>query len=209
MICRTCLRHAAGIKPQRYASVTAPLSQIPKTTTASRGATAAFSTSLRARKAAPELTPLTPDAADAAAKPAAAPLSSCPAGTVLNGLNYFKGKADPVALPDEEYPAWLWTCLDFLKYDGAGAADADAGDEYSKSRKQRRLATKRLRATEAKLMASGNLEALAPKIPIHKQTVNLPSSDPLAAVDAREALRRALHKARKASIKESNYLKTM
>ncbi|KAK4190490.1 mitochondrial ribosomal protein L37-domain-containing protein [Podospora australis] len=221
MICRTCLRRAAGsVKPQpKVSSVSIPLSfQIPKTTTASR----TFSTTFRARNAAPvagaapELTPLTPDAGTVA-KPASAtiPVSSCPAGTVLNGLNYFKGKTDPVALPDEEYPAWLWTCLDMGKQDGADSADADAGDEYSKSRKQRRLAAKRARASEAKLMASGDLEALAPKIPLHKQTINLPSgqsrevADALAAVDSREELRRAMRKERKASIKESNYLKTM
>jgi large subunit ribosomal protein L54 len=56
-------------------------------------------------------------------------LSSCPAGTTLNGLNYFKGKTDPVALPDEAYPSWLWKCLEVQKKDDA-AADADAGDEF-------------------------------------------------------------------------------
>jgi large subunit ribosomal protein L54 len=47
-----------------------------------------------------------------AATPAAEPKSICPAGTVLSGLNYFKGKEDPVALPDEAYPEWLWKCLE-------------------------------------------------------------------------------------------------
>jgi large subunit ribosomal protein L54 len=56
-------------------------------------------------------------------------LSSCPAGTTLQGLNYFKGKTDPVALPDEEYPAWLWTCLEVQKK--ASAEDeTDVGDEF-------------------------------------------------------------------------------
>lgn len=48
---------------------------------------------------------------------------------MLNGLNYFKGKTDPVALPDEAYPAWLWKCLEVQKKASA-AADADAGDEF-------------------------------------------------------------------------------
>ncbi len=52
--------------------------------------------------------PSTPDAA-AAGKPR---LSSCPEGTVLNGLNYFKGQEDPVAKADDEYPTWLWRCLE-------------------------------------------------------------------------------------------------
>ncbi|KAK3397802.1 mitochondrial ribosomal protein L37-domain-containing protein [Sordaria brevicollis] len=143
-----------------------------------------------------------------------APLSSCPAGTKLNGLNYFKNKADPVALPDEEYPEWLWRCLEVQKKTD-DAADADAGDEFSKSKKMRRLAMKRARALEAKLMASGDLEALAPKIPLQKQSLNLPGSvnggvqDAVQAVDKREELRRAMRKERKAKIKETNYLKAM
>lgn len=39
-------------------------------------------------------------------------LSSCPAGTKLNGLNYFKNKPDVVALEDSEYPEWLWGLLE-------------------------------------------------------------------------------------------------
>lgn len=47
----------------------------------------------------------------------------------MNGLNYFKGKTDPTALKDEEYPEWLWSCLDVQKKADA-AEDADAGDEW-------------------------------------------------------------------------------
>lgn len=36
------------------------------------------------------------------------PVSSCPAGTVLSGLNYLKGQPPVLAMPDEDYPAWLW-----------------------------------------------------------------------------------------------------
>lgn len=39
------------------------------------------------------------------------PLSSCPANTHLPGLNYLKGQPPVIALPDEEYPPWLWTLL--------------------------------------------------------------------------------------------------
>ncbi|KIJ44256.1 hypothetical protein M422DRAFT_30407 [Sphaerobolus stellatus SS14] len=38
-------------------------------------------------------------------------VSSCPANTVLEGLSYLKDQPPVVALPDEEYPAWLWTVL--------------------------------------------------------------------------------------------------
>lgn len=33
-------------------------------------------------------------------------------GTVMKDLSVLKDKPDPVALPDEEYPAWLWTLTD-------------------------------------------------------------------------------------------------
>ncbi|KAF7289917.1 putative mitochondrial ribosome protein mrpl37p [Mycena indigotica] len=38
-------------------------------------------------------------------------LSSCEAETVLKGVNYLKGQSPVVALPDEEYPEWLWNVL--------------------------------------------------------------------------------------------------
>jgi large subunit ribosomal protein L54 len=37
--------------------------------------------------------------------------SSCPAGTVLPGINYLKNQEPVIALQDEEYPPWLWTLL--------------------------------------------------------------------------------------------------
>lgn len=87
--------------------------------------TRSLSTTVAPRQAAPA----------AAAAPADAPSeepparSSCPPGTVLNGLNYFKGKTDPVALPDNEYPEWLWSCLDVMKKAG-GQDDSGAGDAF-------------------------------------------------------------------------------
>ncbi|KAL2256909.1 hypothetical protein VTK26DRAFT_950 [Humicola hyalothermophila] len=235
MICRTCLRQAAGFTTRQLA----PNKPLVRTTAAAAAAARSFSTTLTTRNAAaaaasstapaaepsaqspstPNLTPLTPAAAEGGNQ-AAKPLSSCPAGTVLTGLNYFKGKTDPVALPDEEYPAWLWKCLEVQKKADAGA-EADAGDEFSKSKKQRRLALKRQRQHEARLLASGDLEALAPKVPLHKQSINLSGggdgggkgpgdlSEALAAADKREELRRAMRKERRAKIKESNYLKSM
>ncbi|KAK0463556.1 mitochondrial ribosomal protein L37-domain-containing protein [Desarmillaria tabescens] len=63
-------------------------------------------------------------ATSAAKKPApsAAPKSSCPADTVLTGLNYLKGQEPVLAKPDEEYPDWLWTLLEprVIPDDGPG-----------------------------------------------------------------------------------------
>lgn len=119
-----------------------------------------------------------------------------------------------MALKDEDYPEWLWSCLDVMKK-GADAADENAGDEFSKSKKQRRLAAKRQKTLEAKLLAEGNLEALAPKVPLQHQSVNLPGEaggsvqHNIEAADKREELRKAMRKERKAKIKEANYLKSM
>jgi large subunit ribosomal protein L54 len=30
----------------------------------------------------------------------------------MNGLSILKDQPDPVALPDDQYPDWLWTLLD-------------------------------------------------------------------------------------------------
>lgn len=65
------------------------------------------------------------------------------------------------------------------------------------------------------MLATGNLEALAPKIPLQQQSINLPGSesgnveDAVMAVEKREELRKAMRKERKAKIKEANYLKSM
>jgi large subunit ribosomal protein L54 len=51
--------------------------------------------------------------APATVKPAAERTPSiAPAGTKLNGLNYFKNKPDVFALEDSEYPDWLWGLLE-------------------------------------------------------------------------------------------------
>jgi len=87
-----------------------------------------FSTTTPFRYAEPKLsTPVT--APGEALKDTPVPRSQCVAGTVLTGLNYTKGGQDPVAKHDDEYPEWLWSCLDVLKKD-ADAADAEAGDEF-------------------------------------------------------------------------------
>jgi len=64
-------------------------------------------------------------------------------------------------------------------------------------------------------MAAGNLEALAPKIPLQQQTINLPGAEGGSAEDAvlaeakRRELRQALRRERKAKIKENNFLGSM
>ncbi|KAK7752741.1 hypothetical protein SLS62_005293 [Diatrype stigma] len=237
MICRRCLQRASGslvaATPRRRPSPPSiSISQPASTATSAIRSrlpitTRPFSHSTRARSSSPApsppsgeppalSTPLGPADGSSSSGGGEAPVSksTCPPGTVLTGLNYFKGREDPVALADADYPDWLWDCLSVQKKADA-AADDEAGDEFSKSKKQRKLAAKRQRNLEAKLLAEGNIEALAPKIPLQHQSINLPANEEgteagaLAAVAAREELRSAMRRARKANIKEQNYLKSM
>ncbi|KAH8737074.1 mitochondrial ribosomal protein L37-domain-containing protein [Ilyonectria robusta] len=171
-----------------------------------------FSTTIPFRSAEPVLS--TPIAEAGESKDAPISRSSCPAGTKLTGLNYLKNGQDPVALKDEEYPEWLWSCLDVIK-SNKDSADDGAGDEFSKSKKQRKLAAKRQKTMEAQALASGNLDALAPKIPLQHQSVNITGDENstvehnIEAAQKREELKKAMRKERKAKIKEANYLKSM
>jgi large subunit ribosomal protein L54 len=173
-----------------------------------------FSVSAAFRSAEPQLSTPIAAAGETPSIPPATSRSICAEGTVLTGLNFTKGKADPVAMKDEEYPEWLWSCLDVVKKGSDGAEDA-ANDEFSKSKKVRKAAAKRQRLLEAKALAEGNLDALAPKIPLQHQSINLPGhenatvAENFDAADKREELRKAMRKERKAKIKESNYLKSM
>lgn len=54
------------------------------------------------------------------------PISIVPEGGVLKGLNYLKGREDPVALAEAEYPEWLWGCLEKKVEEG----ESFEGDEF-------------------------------------------------------------------------------
>jgi len=118
-----------------------------------------------------------------------------------------------VALEDGEYPEWLWRCLEAKKKEGG--EDGRAGDEFSKSKQLRRAAAKRQRKLEAKMLASGDLSALQPKIPLTQQSIDLPANEEgtvegaLAAEEKRNELRAAMREERKKKIKETNYLKSV
>jgi large subunit ribosomal protein L54 len=77
------------------------------------------------------------------------------------------------------------------------------------------MAAKRQRKLEERLIASGDVEALTPKVPLQQQTIDLPSNEEgsvegaLEAVGKREEVRKAMRGERRAKIKERNFLKTM
>jgi len=79
----------------------------------------------------------------------------------------------------------------------------------AKSKKQRRVAAKRLRKEQAL-----NPEMLVPKVPVYEQTVDLPAGDgslggAVQAAQARGELTKAMRDKRRAEIKEKNFLKAM
>ena len=59
-----------------------------------------------------------------------------------------------------------------------------------------------------------NPDAMAPKVPLHEQTVDLPAGDgtvegAIDAAGARESLTKSLRRNRRSGIKEANFLKAM
>ncbi|OCL02350.1 hypothetical protein AOQ84DRAFT_327569 [Glonium stellatum] len=232
MICCRCLRTAARAQqshpsqiniapafsrllshsPSRYAkaiSPTAATQSAPGQGSLSSLHNPPTVTSISAAQ--PLSTPLTPSPNAVGVEPGKPPipvitLSSTPAGTPLKGLNFLKNRSDPIALEDSEYPSWLW---DILKKGRKKGEEGKEGDLFSKSKKQRRLAAKRLRK-----QALINPEILTPKVPIYEQSIDLPSGDgtvqgAVNAVKAREDLRKAMRVRRRSTIKEGNFLKSM
>ncbi|KAI9639975.1 hypothetical protein NHQ30_011644 [Ciborinia camelliae] len=201
MICSRCLKRSpfSRLQSQTRAFTSTPLQCSPPPTTTS--AAQPFSTSLSAPPVAVGIPSSQP-----AKKATPLPTSSIPAGTILRGLNFLKGRDDPVALKEEEYPEWLWHCLDKKK--AVDGAEETGGDEFSKSKKLRRQAAKARRKAEERALLSGDTSMLEVKVPIQQQSIDLPSEGE-AALEQRADLRKAMRKERRAKIKEGNYLKGM
>ena len=136
MICTRCLRisSSSSLRTQSLTKSTSSLIRPFSSSSISPSPASTPATSLPGL-AQPFSTPLTPSpsstspqAKSATSKKGPTIVSSCPAGTPLKGLNYLKGRDDPVALAEEEYPEWLWTCLD--KKEVEGEDGGAAGDEF-------------------------------------------------------------------------------
>ncbi|KAJ5885016.1 hypothetical protein N7495_009526 [Penicillium taxi] len=158
----------------------------------------------------------TPEGIHTDAKPAAPskpvierPPSSCPAGTKMNGLNYFKNKPDVFAKEDSEYPDWLWDLL----ADPSKQSKSDNGgvDVSTLNKKQRKRYEKKLAAR------TGHV---APTIPAHHHADDItPASynrdvlpedalaEAAAGFEKREEVIKSARQARRKSIKEANFLR--
>lgn len=112
MFCTRCLRTPVLRRQLPFASTARYLST---------------STPLRSAAATGEPQLSTPVTAPGEASQEPISRSICVEGTVITGLNYLKDGKDPVAMKDEEYPEWLWECLDVMK---SSKSDEDADDEF-------------------------------------------------------------------------------
>ena len=148
MICRNCLRaasHARAIAPsiphaRRFLASSSSSTASSSTSTSTSTSTASAQSTPPQREKDATFPPSSatttnpPPSSNPSSQPAVqekktSPLvkSSIPAGQPLKGLNFLKNAQDPVALPDEEYPAWLWT---LLQRQSASAEGVGGGDLF-------------------------------------------------------------------------------
>ncbi|ODM15148.1 hypothetical protein SI65_09387 [Aspergillus cristatus] len=135
-------------------------------------------------------------------------VSSCPAGTKLNGLNYFKNKPDVFAREDEEYPEWLWGLLE--QFESKKKAQDGGVDPSTLNKKGRKKLEKKLAAQAA---------AMPPKIPVHHQATditpasyNRPETGDIftgatESLEKRTEITKSAREARRKAIRESNFLR--
>ncbi|KAL5001213.1 mitochondrial ribosomal protein L37-domain-containing protein [Aspergillus recurvatus] len=142
-----------------------------------------------------------------ATKPVERPPSSCPAGTPLAGLNYFKNKPDVVALEDSEYPEWLWSLLDTANKE----AKKGGVDPSTLNKKQRKRYEKKMAARAATLPV---------QIPIHHQATDITPGpynrdgkapgdllqEAAESQEKRSEITKSAREARRKAIREANFL---
>ncbi|KAJ9271511.1 hypothetical protein DTO212C5_2303 [Paecilomyces variotii] len=136
--------------------------------------------------------------------------SSCPPGTKLQGLNYFKNKPDLFALDDSEYPEWLWTLLDDKK--NQSKTDMGGVDVSTLNKKQRKRHEKKMAALAA---------SLPRKIPVHEQATDITPApynrtdgsqrdiiaEAAESLEKRSEITKSARAARRKGIREANFLR--
>ncbi|KAK5189596.1 hypothetical protein LTR92_010498 [Exophiala xenobiotica] len=133
-----------------------------------------------------------------AKKPSSRPKSSVPGGAVLHGLGYTKAQPKITAMEDDEYPDWLWTLLD----DKKATLGGEKVDLSAMTNKQRTRYEKK----QARL-----LEDTPKTVPVHEQSKDLtgPEDDAIVSLQRRQEITKSARGARRRSIRESNFLKSM
>ncbi|KKK15359.1 hypothetical protein P175DRAFT_097569 [Aspergillus ochraceoroseus IBT 24754] len=134
--------------------------------------------------------------------------SSCPSGSKLQGLNYFKNKPDVLALEDSEYPEWLWSLLD----DSKKEAKKGGVDPSTLNKKQRKRYEKKMAARAA---------TLPPQIPVHHHATDITPAaynrgegaprdsllDAAESLEKRGEITKSAREARRKAIREANFLR--
>jgi len=121
-------------------------------------------------------------------------------GAELRNINYIKGSPPVLAMEDDEYPEWLWTLL--TPKASAIEGQLAKGDLAEMTKKQRQRYEKK----QEKLRKS-----MPVQIPLHEQSIDLTPADASAteSLSKRMELTKSQRDARRKSIRESNFLKTM
>ncbi|EAW09381.1 mitochondrial 54S ribosomal protein mL54 [Aspergillus clavatus NRRL 1] len=136
------------------------------------------------------------------------PASIAPAGTKLNGLNYFKNKPDVFALEDAEYPEWLWSLLE----EGSKSKKEGGVDPSTLNKKQRKRYEKKMAARAA---------TLPPQIPVHQHATDITPApynrgeaavedllvEATESIEKRTEITRSARDARRKAIREANFLR--
>lgn len=65
------------------------------------------------------------------------PISSCVENTKIEGVNYLKSQAPVLALPDDQYPEWLWTVSQPKVYDDEGPGSKSERAKRIRENKQK------------------------------------------------------------------------
>ncbi|KIX01238.1 uncharacterized protein Z518_08963 [Rhinocladiella mackenziei CBS 650.93] len=124
--------------------------------------------------------------------------SSVPGGVELKGLGYTKAQPRILAKEDDEYPDWLWTLLDAKRTTlGDSKVDLEAMTKKQRAKYERKQAKIR--------------ESLPVTVPLHEQSKDLtgPGDDAVTSLERRQEITRSARAARRRSIRESNFLKSM
>lgn len=77
----------------------------------------------------------------------------------MTGLSILKDQADPVALPDDQYPAWLWTILDEPSASSTKTASAQSAGK-GEGKEVRRKAPGEMKTDDEFLQERRRLRAL-------------------------------------------------
>ena len=144
---------------------------------------------------------------------------------MLSGLSLYKDRADPVALPDAEYPAWLWTIMDSsTSSDSSGAVlESVAGLSKGEARAVQKRNLKAVRAAqrgmERKASAAGAGMKATGKASVGEVEGEVGEMERLhgvaavaveggraTSVEAEREAKRAMRKANRESIKARNFV---